>query len=579
MARSTTSSTQSAAASEPPLTKSQVKNRAKKAKKATMAKLTETERREQGYLQTAGLKSSPTSSTPISLSPDSSELKFARNLGASSQKTRHRTALGLKKYITARSNPKTGSGFSEFDFMKLQKALFYCVWLSDKVAVQEELTDLIAPLLHACGGEQGEDIKAGEEYLIMMEEDGEEDEDNSFDDDEEDDDEINFKDNDEGNDDDDVNSTDSEDSSAESNSPYLTPHCGGVHLSTIFLSTFFRTLSHEWGGIDQYRLDKIYSLIRKIIRQMYEYIAKRSFHPGVVAQFNDVLVEEVLEKTPNGLRFHVIDICLDELSKVADYFDTLQFVSVVEPFTALAQAETDKFVRGKVFENIFLKFLTKYSKYKDEPEVEDEEDEKTVTFYNVDVKEVAKFLFEVASSEATLDSNRRMIYDMQKTYEKRIRKSAPAEEKEKKEEAVVEKKVVVEEEETQVKPEKSKRKGKTPKKREASPNPTPEPESVGDSSSTTPPPQKKRRASVDITEMRDSDEDYSSPPADSQKRRVSFGKNKSKSWTKSMNDMHKKDVIISPKPKRGLLKKGMPVVVAKEGKGKGSRKSKRNGGH
>ena len=191
---------------------------------------------------------------------------------------------------------------------------------------------------------------------------------------------------------------------------------------------------------------------------------------------------------------------------------------MMEPFTAVAQAEQDKFVRGKVFENVFLKFLVKYSTLKDSPEVEDEDDEVTPTFENVDVKEVSKLLFQAASGEATIDPNRRQIYDMQKTYEKRIRKRAPE---------------PAQPDDPPKNKAGSKRKTNPPKKRqleEAAPEPkSPEPET-----SETTPPKKKRRASVDITEMRDSDEDYKSPsPPNSsssseQKRRVSFGKNKSK---------------------------------------------------
>ena len=52
-------------------------------------------------------------------------------------------------------------------------------------------------------------------------------------------------------------------------------------------------------------------------------------------------------------------------------------------------------------------------------------------------------------------------------------------------------------------------------------------------------------------------------------RRLSWGKNKSKSFTKSMNDMLSKDVVLSPKPEKGVLrKKGPgPVVAVKERKG------------
>ena len=111
-------------------------------------------------------------------------------------------------------------------------------------------------------------------------------------------------------------------------SPYHTPHCAGVHLSTIFLATFFRTINREWEGIDQYRLDKIYSLVRKVLSEMYKYMEKRNFHEGIIHQFNDVLIDEVLEKTPNGMRFHVIDIALDELAKVRQRGGDLLFLAV-----------------------------------------------------------------------------------------------------------------------------------------------------------------------------------------------------------------------------------------------------------
>jgi len=88
-------------------------------------------------------------------------------------------------------------------------------------------------------------------------------------------------------------------------------------------------------------------------------MAKRSWHLGIVRQFNDVLVDEVLMKLPNGMRFHFIDTALDELIKVDAAIDTVVFSSVIEPYMALAQVEEDRLVREKVLENIFGKFLNK----------------------------------------------------------------------------------------------------------------------------------------------------------------------------------------------------------------------------
>ena len=45
-------------------------------------------------------------------------------------------------------------------------------------------------------------------------------------------------------------------------------------------------------------------------------MAKRHWNLGIIRLFNDVLYEEALSQTPNGLRYHLIDICVDELAKV-----------------------------------------------------------------------------------------------------------------------------------------------------------------------------------------------------------------------------------------------------------------------
>lgn len=45
-------------------------------------------------------------------------------------------------------------------------------------------------------------------------------------------------------------------------------------------------------------------------------MSKRYWNMGIVRLFNDVLYEEALSQTPNGLRYHLINICVEELAKV-----------------------------------------------------------------------------------------------------------------------------------------------------------------------------------------------------------------------------------------------------------------------
>ena len=277
------------------------------------------------------------------------------------------------------------------------------------------------------------------------------------------------------------------------------------------------------------------------------YYDKRGFHQGIIAQFNDALVEEVLQKTPNGMRFHLIDIAIDELALVNPGISTEEFINVLEPYVAIAQAEEDKIVKKKVFENVFLKFLVKYSCFQDLKEEGGEEEDAPIIFDNVDVEGVAEFLFEVGKAAETRDGNRKMLYDMNKTYLKRVAKRM----REAKEGLFGDVNEESEEEGEEVVLESAKKGPKKGPKKEKEKEKEKKEEEKEVAETT---PKRKRKASVDINEMRDSDEDLKSPPKED--RRVSFAsKNKSKGYKKSMKDLTSSPCIISPPPKRGVLNK------------------------
>merc|ERR1719464_1759732 len=117
------------------------------------------------------------------------------------------------------------------------------------------------------------------------------------------------------------------------------PHCRGTHLVSLFVRTFFRTIRRDWHLMDKYRVDKFYTLIRTMIHEIYEYMAARCWNYGIMLMLNDAVFDEILKQPPNGLRYHLIDICLEELAKVnckakiplAE--DT--FLEVLEPFFGL----------------------------------------------------------------------------------------------------------------------------------------------------------------------------------------------------------------------------------------------------
>ena len=202
------------------------------------------------------------------------------------------------------------------------------------------------------------------------------------------------------------------------------PHCRGAHLASLFVRTFFHTVRREWGRMDKYRVDKFYSLIRMLMHQVFRYMGLRHWSRGIVRIFNDVLHEEILSQTPNGLRYHLIDLTLEELAAVNKKapmpLTEATFLDCLEPYFAMASVDVgDNSVRARVIENVLSKFLEEYSFVSPNP-AKDEEG-KPLTMDQVHVGTVAELIFNLASDTDTPDHCRESLYEMHKSYMRAIK--------------------------------------------------------------------------------------------------------------------------------------------------------------
>jgi len=204
-------------------------------------------------------------------------------------------------------------------------------------------------------------------------------------------------------------------------------HCRGAHLASLFVKTFFQTLLREWFKMDKHRVDKFYTLIRLIVSQVYTYMAQRHWNVGIIRLFNDVLWEQVLSQTPNGVRFHLIDLTLEELAKVNSNEETTAiplteatFLDVMDPFIALTQNSDDRVVQARVVDKIWDKFLFHHSVASDTYESDLEDDKKQI-MDQVQIKTVMEYIFQMASHETTQDQFRESIYDLYKTYVRKLK--------------------------------------------------------------------------------------------------------------------------------------------------------------
>ncbi len=101
-----------------------------------------------------------------------------------------------------------------------------------------------------------------------------------------------------------------------------------------FLDAFWKTMAREWNGIDVLRMNKFLFLVRAYLGASFRYLARRggkggggdsgeddggAWRASAVRAHNAVLRATPLSaadgKVPNGLRYHVLDVFVDELEK------------------------------------------------------------------------------------------------------------------------------------------------------------------------------------------------------------------------------------------------------------------------
>ncbi|XP_027699448.1 ribosomal RNA processing protein 1 homolog B isoform X2 [Vombatus ursinus] len=125
----------------------------------------------------------------------------------------------------------------------------------------------------------------------------------------------------------------------------------------LFIQTFWKTMNREWKGIDQHRLNKYYMLIRLVLRQSFEVLKRNGWDESRIKLFLDVLMKEILHpesNSPNGVKFHFIDIYLDELAKVgAKELVADQNLKFIDPFCKIAAKTKDHTLVQTIARRIF----------------------------------------------------------------------------------------------------------------------------------------------------------------------------------------------------------------------------------
>ncbi|KAF8865500.1 hypothetical protein BDZ45DRAFT_580148 [Acephala macrosclerotiorum] len=144
-----------------------------------------------------------------------------------------------------------------------------------------------------------------------------------------------------------------------------------------FLNAFWKTMQREWTNIDVLRMEKFLLVVRRYLAATFLVMKDEGWEEGVVGEVITTLEEVPCEvedvRVPNGLRFHVIDIYIDELERagVLEEGSEALVESLLRPLRGLAKRSPNKVVRTKAKEALEDERLPGNQK----TEVEEKEDE------------------------------------------------------------------------------------------------------------------------------------------------------------------------------------------------------------
>lgn len=108
--------------------------------------------------------------------------------------------------------------------------------------------------------------------------------------------------------------------------------------------------------LTSYRMDKFLYLVRQYLNASFSFFAKSGWKDTTrLDEYMTVLSTTPLNPTekriPNGIRFHVIDIYIDELEKVDEETEAeMPIETLLEPLRAVVRKSPTKIVRNKVKE-------------------------------------------------------------------------------------------------------------------------------------------------------------------------------------------------------------------------------------
>ena len=137
-------------------------------------------------------------------------------------------------------------------------------------------------------------------------------------------------------------------------------------------------MAREWNGIESLRMDKFLYLVRVFLNASFTFAARgqwedKKVREEVLAQLSEIPLSPRDPKVPNGFRYHIVDIYIDELDKV-DTDRSAPLEEMLEPMRRLEKEGITKAVRKRVGNELMDERVSDWKGERKEQESGDEEE-------------------------------------------------------------------------------------------------------------------------------------------------------------------------------------------------------------
>eukprot|EP00924_Labyrinthula_sp_SR-Ha-C_P009060 snap_masked-scaffold_2-processed-gene-11.12-mRNA-1 protein AED:1.00 eAED:1.00 QI:0/0/0/0/1/1/4/0/566 len=188
---------------------------------------------------------------------------------------------------------------------------------------------------------------------------------------------------------------------------------------SLFLKTFYSHMSDKWSNLDKHRVDKYYSLMRKVLSKTLTTIQISLTENKIeYLYYQKIIFWAISDRVDLGVKYHITDIFKDELLKVVDISSDSRILFYVWPFfVSLSIVENITFIKKSLFESLLypifeagspkLRVLVKKSLINIAKTVQDEE-KRNLIYSFIEVMQVQKL--------EILKNEEKLIFDRQRNY-------------------------------------------------------------------------------------------------------------------------------------------------------------------